>query len=135
MRYSKKLPLRSKIAIVVAAASTAVFPASCGKSQAEQTAEASTGGSARRGAAAIARYGCGSCHIIPGISGASGLVGTPLSGVGNRTYIAGVLQNSGPNMVRWIENPPAVDEHTVMPNLHVTHQDAIDIAGYLYTLK
>ena len=105
------------------------------QSQAEQIAQAATGGSAARGSAAIARYGCGSCHIIPGVSGASGLVGPPLSGIGNRIYVAGVLQNTPPNMIRWIENPPAVDEHTVMPNLGVTHQDAIDIAGYLYTLK
>jgi cytochrome c len=62
-------------------------------------------------------------------------VGPPLSGIGNRMYIAGVLQNTPPNMMRWIENPPGVDEHTVMPNLGVTHRDAIDIAGYLYTLK
>jgi cytochrome c2 len=105
------------------------------EAQAEQIAIAATGGSARRGAAAVARYGCGSCHIIPGVSGASGLVGPPLAGIGNRIYIAGVLQNTAPNMVRWIENPPGVDEHTVMPNLGVTHQDAVDIAGYLYTLK
>ncbi len=104
-------------------------------SQAEQIAEATTGGSAAKGAAAISRYGCGSCHVIPGISGASGLAGPPLSGIGNRIYVAGVLQNTPRNMIRWIENPPAVDEHTVMPNLGVTHQDAIDIAGYLYTLK
>jgi len=83
----------------------------------------------------VARYGCGSCHIIPGVSGAFGLAGPPLAGIGNRIYIAGVLQNTGPNMIRWIENPPGVDEHTVMPNLGVTHQDAVDIAGYLYTLK
>jgi cytochrome c1 len=38
-------------------------------------------------------------------------------------------------MMRWIENPKAVDEKTVMPNLGVTHQEARDIAGYLYTLK
>lgn len=103
--------------------------------QAQAIAQATTGGNAARGAAAIARYGCGSCHIIPGVSGASGLVGPPLSGIGSRTYVAGVLQNTAPNMIRWIENPPAVDEHTVMPALGVTHQDAIDIAGYLYTLK
>ncbi|MBV8069756.1 MAG: c-type cytochrome [Acidobacteriaceae bacterium] len=104
-------------------------------SQAEQIARATTGGSAARGATAISRYGCGSCHIIPGVSGASGLAGPPLSGIGNRIYIAGVLQNTPDNMIRWIENPPAVDEHTVMPNLGVRHQDAIDIAGYLYTLQ
>lgn len=105
------------------------------RQQAEQIARATTGGSAARGAAAIARYGCGSCHIIPGVSGASGLAGPPLSGIGNRIYIAGVLQNTPDNMIRWIENPPGVDEHTVMPNLGVKRQDAIDIAGYLYTLK
>lgn len=108
----------------------------CGSnSQAEEIAKAATGGSAARGKTAIAHYGCGSCHLIPGISGASGLVGPPLSGIGNRNYVAGVLPNTAPNMERWIENPPGVDEHTVMPNLGVTHQDAIDIAGYLYTLK
>ena len=44
-------------------------------------------------------------------------------------------RNTPENMVRWIENPQAVDEKTVMPNLGVTEQDAGDIAGYLYTLK
>jgi len=114
----------------------AISGSSCDRSrQAEEIARATTGGSAARGAAAIARYGCGSCHIIPGVSGASGLAGPPLSGIGNRIYIAGVLQNTPDNMIRWIENPPGVDEHTVMPNLGVKRQDAIDIAGYLYTLK
>jgi cytochrome c len=73
--------------------------------------------------------------MVPGVSGASGLVGPPLAGIANRVYVAGVLQNTPENLIRWLENPPAVDEHTVMPNLGVTHQDAIDIAGYLYTLR
>jgi cytochrome c2 len=122
---------------LVVAVTLSLFAAACtDRAQEEQAiAQAMTGGNAARGAAAIARYGCGSCHIIPGVSGASGLVGPPLSGIGSRTYVAGVLQNTPPNMIRWIENPPAVDEHTVMPALGVTHQDAIDIAGYLYTLK
>lgn len=33
-------------------------------------------------------------------------------------------------MIRWIEDPPAVDEPIVMPNLWVKRQDAINIAGY-----
>lgn len=73
--------------------------------------------------------------MIPGISGAVGLVGPPLSGIGSRIYVAGVLQNTPENMMRWIENPKAVDEKTVMPNLGVTPKDAADIAGYLYTLQ
>ncbi|MBV9678805.1 MAG: c-type cytochrome [Acidobacteriaceae bacterium] len=100
-----------------------------------QTARATTGGNPQLGVAAIKRYGCGSCHIIPGISGAVGLVGPPLSGIGSRIYVAGVLQNTPQNMMRWIENPKAVDEKTVMPNLGVTPKDAADIAGYLYTLQ
>jgi cytochrome c len=128
--------VRNRVLIAAVVAAAALAATGCSRStQAEQIAMAATGGSAARGAASIARYGCGSCHIIPGVSGASGLVGPPLSGIGNRMYIAGVLQNTPPNMVRWIENPPGVDEHTVMPNLGVTHRDAIDIAGYLYTLK
>src|SRR5690349_22088906 len=119
--------MRSKC-VLWSALSAAMLLASCSGNERERTAQVSTGGDAIRGAAAIARYGCGSCHIIPGVSGASGLAGPPLSGIGNRVYVAGVLQNTPQNMVRWIEDPPSVDEHTVMPKLGVTHQDAIDIA-------
>jgi cytochrome c2 len=127
--------VRSSGLFALIAGLAGVFLWSCGGNAAEQTAEVATGGDVYRGAAAIEHYGCGSCHIIPGISGAHGLAGPPLSGIASRIYIAGVLQNTPQNMMRWIENPPAVDEHTVMPNLGVTHKDAADIAGYLYTLK
>jgi cytochrome c len=115
-------------------AAVAICVSSC-SDDAQHVAEVTTGGSVRRGAAAIGRYGCGSCHIIPGISGAQGRTGTSLAGIADRIYIAGVLQNTPDNMMRWIENPPAVDPKTVMPNLGVTDRDARDIAGYLYTLK
>lgn len=127
--------MQSNVLLALTLVATAIFACSCGGSAAEHTSEVTTGGDARRGAAAISRYGCGACHIIPGISGAQGLAGPPLSGIASRIYIAGVLQNTPENMMRWIENPPAVDEHTVMPNLGVTQKDAADIAGYLYTLK
>ena len=95
----------------------------------------SSGGDIHKGAAAITRYGCGSCHTIPGISGAYGRVGSPLTGMADRQYIAGVVQNTPDGMVRWIQDPHAIDEKTAMPNLGVTRQDAIDIAAYIYTLK
>jgi len=125
----------NKILFALTLAAAVLFACGCGGNAAEHTSAVTTGGDARRGAVAITRYGCGSCHIIPGISGANGQAGPPLSGIANRIYIAGVLQNTPENMMRWIENPPAVDEHTVMPNLGVTPKDAADIAGYLYTLK
>jgi cytochrome c2 len=103
--------------------------------KAGRTGQVTTGGDIQRGVIAIEHYGCGSCHIIPGVSGAFGQAGPPLSGIANRIYLAGVMQNTPQNMVRWIQNPKQVDDKTVMPNLGVTPRDAADIAGYLYTLR
>jgi cytochrome c2 len=94
-----------------------------------------TGGNPQRGATAIRQYGCGACHTIPGIRGADGLVGPPLTGIAERAYVGGVLTNTPENLVRWIQNPPAVDPKTAMPNVGVTYNDAVDIAGYLYSRK
>jgi cytochrome c oxidase assembly factor CtaG len=94
-----------------------------------------TGGNPARGPILISYYGCGTCHEIPGVAGANGLVGPPLRRIAVRSYIAGVLPNTPANMTRWILDPPRVDEHTVMPNMHVTEEDVRDIAAYLYTLR
>jgi cytochrome c len=102
---------------------------------AERVAAEMTGGTPSKGRAAISRYGCSACHTVPGVSGANGLVGPPLSQVASRVYLAGRLQNSPENMIRWIQNPQSVDEKTAMPNLGVSDADARDIASYLYTLK
>lgn len=112
------------------------FVVSCGGNRdAEHIGQVTTGGSALRGVIAIGRYGCGSCHVIAGISGAAGLAGPPLTGIARRIYPAGVMQNTPTNMMRWIRNPKAIDEKTLMPNLGVTQQDAADIGAYLYTLR
>ena len=88
-----------------------------------------------RGRVAIRRYGCGSCHDIPGVVGANGMVGPPLANISQRVFIAGVLPNEPDNMVQWIENPQGVDPKTAMPNMGVKTQEARDIAAYLYTLR
>jgi cytochrome c2 len=93
------------------------------------------GGDPERGRAAIARYGCGSCHRIPGVPGAEGSVGPPLDGISGRTYIAGRLTNTADHLVVWIRDPKTVDERTAMPDLGVNDQDARDIASYLYSLQ
>ena len=108
---------------------------SCQQAELERKAEAMTGGSPQRGKAAINRYGCASCHTIPGVPGATALVGPNLDQVASRMYIAGVMPNTPDNMIRWVQHPRDVDPLTAMPNLGVTDQDARDIAGYLYTLK
>jgi cytochrome c len=121
-------------ALVVAFVAIASLAATACVRENETLAQLS-GGDPHRGAAAIRAYGCGSCHTIPGVRGASGMVGPPLTALAHRAYIAGVLPNTPENLVRWIQNPPSIDSKTAMPNVGVTRQDAIDIAGYLYSRK
>lgn len=94
-----------------------------------------TGGNPANGPAAIGRYGCGSCHTIPNVQAANGMVGPPLSGIASRGYLAGRLPNSPDNMVRWIQHPQHVEQGTVMPEMGVTDIDARDITAFLYTLR
>lgn len=97
--------------------------------------EVELGGNAARGRRMIRSYGCGACHSVTGVVGANGRVGPPLSDVGGRAYIAGVLPNTPENLVRWIRYPQEVAPDTAMPNLGVTEADARDIATYLYRLE
>jgi len=93
------------------------------------------GGNAHRGALVIAQYGCGSCHTIPGVRAATGLVGPPLLWWSRRTFIAGELPNTPENLVRWVRYPQSVAPHTAMPELGLSDQQARDVAAYLYTLR
>lgn len=103
--------------------------------QDDDTARRLTGGEPSRGRAAIARYGCGTCHTIPGVRAANGLVGPPLTKIGSRTFLAGQLPNTPDNIKRWIQQPQSVEKGTAMPDMNVSDADARDIAAYLYTLR
>jgi mono/diheme cytochrome c family protein len=92
-------------------------------------------GSPRAGLHAIYQYMCVTCHTIPGAVGGDTNVGPPLGGIATRSYIGGVLRNTPDNMVRWLQDPKAIDPLSGMPNLGVREQDARDISAYLYTLK
>lgn len=92
-------------------------------------------GEADRGRDLIRQYGCHTCHTIPGIAGADGNVGPPLTLIAHRSYIAGELPNSPGNLVQWIKHPQSIEPKTAMPEMGVTDQDAKDIAAYLYTLR
>ena len=95
----------------------------------------STGGDAQVGEHLIYTYGCGSCHVIPGVAEAIGTVGPSLQGFGSRYYVAGVLINTPRNLFRWVSKPQEIDPRTAMPDLGVTERQARDIAAYLYTLQ
>jgi len=92
-------------------------------------------GDADRGAALMVHYGCGSCHVIPGVTGARGSVGPGLGGFADRAYVGGVLPNEPAGLVRWLIDPPLHSPQTAMPDLGVDEADARDMAAYLYTLR
>jgi cytochrome c2 len=92
-------------------------------------------GDAKQGRVLLARFQCGACHKIPGVEGAAGTAGPPLTDMASRSYIAGHLPNDPEIMVRWIVNPRALHPATTMPAMGVSPEDARHIAAYLYTLK
>jgi cytochrome c2 len=94
-----------------------------------------SGGDPARGAAEIRNAGCGSCHRIPGIAGADGLVGPPLDLIGRRIYLAGVLRNTPQNMMAWLQNPQKFVPGNAMPDMNLSDEQSRNIAAYLYTLK
>jgi len=92
-------------------------------------------GNAEHGKRLIESYGCGACHMIPGIHAARGMVGPPLEYFAERTMVAGELPNTPGNLTRWIQHPGQIEPRTAMPDLGVTQDEANDIAAYLYTLR
>ena len=101
----------------------------------ERIASELTGGDPTRGRQMIHNYGCDTCHTIPGVLTATATVGPPLTQVGRRTYLAGRIENTPENLMRWIKHPRSVDEMTAMPETGVNDRDGRDIAAYLYTLR
>jgi putative membrane protein len=120
-----RLAAAALLALVAAAAA-------CGDARADAIVP---GGDAARGADVIRARDCGTCHRIPGIRGADGLVAAPLTLMARRMYIAGRVPNEPEAMVRWILSPQEIDPRTAMPDFGLTEQQARDVAAYLYTLR
>lgn len=124
--------------IAVAASAWVLFcaiMAGCDAGKAARGVKVSPMGNPEHGKQLLASYGCGACHVIPGVHAARGLVGPPLYFFARRTMIAGELPNTPENLEKWIENPKQVEPNTAMPNLGVKPNEAKDMAAYLYTLR
>ena len=87
-----------------------------------------------RGQRLLAQYQCGSCHAIPGIPAARGLLGPDLQAFGKRSYIAGRIPNRNDALARWIVAPASLVPDTLMPSMGVSPSEARDMAAYLGTL-
>ena len=92
-------------------------------------------GSPAHGAEVIAGKGCGACHIIPGIAGANGLVGPPLTLMGRRVFVAGLLHNTEQNLAFWVLDPQRIVPGNAMPSTNLTPAEAMDVAAYLETIR
>ncbi|HUO92989.1 MAG TPA: c-type cytochrome [Rhizomicrobium sp.] len=124
----------TRLAVGIALAVGCLGLAACGQS--ERRAEwAPFNGDPHRGAALIAQAGCGQCHIVPGVPDAVGTVGPSLAHFGVHTTVAGLLPNTPTALVRWIKEPQAVLPGNAMPDMHLSKQQAQDMAAYLHTLK
>jgi cytochrome c2 len=86
-----------------------------------------------RAKALIAAH-CGACHVVPGISSATGRVGPSLAGIGRQQLIAGYFANSRPNMIRWVAHSRDMLPGNAMPNSGLNPDQAARVADYLYTL-
>jgi cytochrome c1 len=102
---------------------------------ASRTARALTGGDPDTGKLAIRHHGCGTCHEIPGVGGATSHVGPSLEAIGSRLYLAGRVANTPDQLMAWIRWPQSIEPGNVMPDMAITETDARDIAAYLYTLR
>ena len=85
----------------------------------------------------FAANACAQCHTIRGTA-AAGTVGPDLTHVGSRqTLAAGRLANTAGNLAAWIHDPQAQDMKpaSLMPNMHLSPEQASVLAQYLEQLK
>ena len=102
---------------------------------AQETVAPLAPGSPAHGAELIAEKGCGACHMIPGITGANGLVGPPLTLMGRRIFVAGLLRNTPQNLAAWVLEPQRYVPGNAMPSTGLTESEALDVAAYLETIR
>lgn len=122
-------------ALVVVTAVVAALLAGCGDDGAAPLPPAAEVGDVGRGRVAVEAFGCGACHEVPGVPGADGVVGPPLTRWSQRSFIAGALPNTQPNLVRWLLDPDAVEPGTAMPDLGLSEDEAEDVSAYLLSIE
>ena len=91
--------------------------------------------SAARGLEAIARAGCGACHLIPGLDWPEGRLGPSLQGFAGQGLIAGRLPNRPDMLAAFVRDAPALVPGTAMPAMPLSEGESRDVAAYLYTLE
>jgi cytochrome c oxidase subunit 2 len=100
-----------------------------------QNARRPTGPDAIAGSHLFQTSQCSSCHQIRGTA-ANGQIGPDLTHGGSRTTLAGyVLDNTPPEMRKWIENPQHFKPGAKMPDLGLSAQEVRQLTAYLESLR
>jgi cytochrome c len=125
-----------RVGAILMFVSLTILLGACGPSKEDrQWAANMTGGDPARGKTAIRHYGCIACHTVDGIHESEALVGPPLTRMASHSYLAGNLENTPANLIRWIQKPREIHGDTAMPDVGLTDSDARDIASYLYQFR
>lgn len=78
--------------------------------------------------------GCGGCHTVAGVPGASGVAGPNLTNVVLRPTLAGdQIPMSPQTMERWLLDPRSVKPNTTMPSVGLSQQEAQDLTAFLFS--
>jgi cytochrome c len=94
-----------------------------------------TDAASAQGPLLLEQYGCGTCHVIPGVRRANGRIGPTLESFARHAYIAGEIPNHPEMLVRWIQQPSALVPDTLMPDQAVREAHARAMGAYLMQLR
>jgi cytochrome c len=80
----------------------------------------------------VLQKGCGGCHTIGGVPGATGVAGPNLTNVALRPTLAGdTIPNSASTLEQWLLDPQSLKPGTTMPKLGLSEQEARDLTAFL----
>jgi len=78
---------------------------------------------------------CAGCHTVRGTTAQFARTGPDLTHLARRSTIAaGILDNNAQNLMKWIDNAPAIKPGALMPNMGLSEQELQYIVAYLQTL-
>jgi cytochrome c len=73
--------------------------------------------------------GCGGCHTLAGVPGATGLVGPNLTNIGARPYlVVESIPTSQATLEQWLLDPRSLKADARMPSVGLTQQQARELA-------
>jgi cytochrome c1 len=78
---------------------------------------------------------CAACHQVPGIAVATGRVGPSLAHIRDQQMIAGYFANTPGMLTQWIQHPQQLLPGNAMPEMGLSHEQAVTIVDYLYTME